>query len=478
MKAFLAELNNLLGEDKIAISSVYVGQHPSTFPVSSVFLYNAGPHEALMQVALKKFRGNSDELKDQIRSHFIEKMPELRLSFEPIDLTEKILSQGANTPIEIRVSGMMKKMNAMTANRLLAKLKELDYMRDQQIPQSMNYPSLQINIDRVRAAQLGLDAQDIAKSLVPSLASSRYTNKNMWVGGMMGIAYDVQVQMPQNILNNKEELANLPLSRHSERPVLGDVATITPTNTLGESYNLGTMGYTTVTANVHKSDLGRAQKDIEAAIASLGELPKGVNIQVAGMTPVLDDTMNSLAGGLLIAIVVIFLMLAANFQSFRVSFVILTTVPFVVMGSLIMLLLTGSTLNLQSYMGVIMAVGVSIANAVLLISNAETLRLKSGNAVSSALSAANLRIRPIIMTTLAMTAGMLPMAIGFGEGGDQVSPLGRAVIGGLIASTFSVLILLPLVFAWIQGKTTIQSPSLDPEDEDSKHYINSTNSIK
>lgn len=156
-------------------------------------------------------------------------------------------------------------------------------------------------------------------------------------------------------------------------------------------------------------------------------------------------------------------------------FVILTTVPFVVLGSLILLNLTGSTLNLQSYMGIIMAVGVSIANAVLLISNAETLRLKDGNAVNAAIGAANLRIRPIVMTTLAMTAGMLPIAIGFGEGGDQVSPLGRAVIGGLIASTFSVLVLLPLVFAWVQGKASIQSPSLDPEDENSTHFINAKN---
>jgi len=475
VKVFLKELDALIGKENIAISSVYVGLHPSTFAVSPIYLYNAGPHEALMQVALKKFNGNSDELKDQIRAHIKEKMPELKLSFEPIDLTEKILSQGVNTPIEIRISGMMKKMNAMTANKLLVEMKKLDYLRDQQIPQSMNYPALEINIDRVRAAQLGLDAQDIARSLVATTASSRYTNKNMWVGGMMGIAYDVQVQMPQNALKSKEDLANIPLARNADRPVLGDVATITPTKTLGESYNLGTMGYTTVTANIHQSDLAKAQKDIDAAIASLGELPKGVNIQVAGMTPVLNDTLTNLANGLLVAILIIFLMLAANFQSFKVSLVTLATVPFVILGSLLLLKLTGSTLNLQSYMGVIMAVGVSIGNAVLLISNAETLRLKSGNAVEAALEAARLRIRPIIMTTLAMSAGMLPMAIGFGEGGDQVSPLGRAVIGGLLASTFAVLILLPLVFAWVQNKTTIQSASLDPEDENSTHFINSNN---
>lgn len=190
------------------------------------------------------------------------------------------------------------------------------------------------------------------------------------------------------------------------------------------------------------------------------------------MAPVLDETLSSLSSGLLIAAAVIFLMLAATFQSFRVSLVILTTVPFVVVGSLALLKLTGSTLNLQSYMGLIMSVGVSIANAVLLISNAETLRKSTGNAPEAGIEAARLRIRPIIMTTLAMAAGMLPMAIGFGEGGDQVSPLGRAVIGGLIFSTFSVLIILPLVFGWMQNNAGTVSPSLDPEDEESIHYSN------
>ena len=155
----------------------FIGQHPSTFAVSPIYLYNAGPHEALMQVALKEFNGNSDELKDELRTYYKKKMPDLQISFEPIELTEKILSQGTNNPIEIRISGMMKKMNRMYAEKLLTKIKEIEYMRDQQIPQSMNYPALQINIDRVKAAQLGLDAQDIAKSLVTATASTRYTIK-------------------------------------------------------------------------------------------------------------------------------------------------------------------------------------------------------------------------------------------------------------------------------------------------------------
>ena len=473
VKQFLEHLKNNVGADNIAISSVFIGQHPSSFAISPIYLYNAGPHEALMQVALKKSTGNSDELKDKLRAYYKEKMPELSISFEPIELTEKILSQGTSTPIEVRVSGMMKKMNRMYANKILAELKEIEYLRDQQIPQSMDYPGLQINIDRTRAAQLGLDAQDIAKSLVAATASTRFTNKNFWVGGMMGIAYDVQVQTPPGILNSKEELANLPLSKNTDRPVLGDVATITPSKELGESYNLGTMGYTTVTANLYKKDLEQASKDVQKAIASLGELPKGVNIEVAGMAPVLEETLSSLATGLLIAVFVIFLMLAATFQSFRVSIVILSTVPFVVVGALLMLNITGSTLNLQSYMGLIMSVGVSIANAVLLISNAETLRKVNKDSVLSGVEAAKVRIRPIIMTTLAMIAGMLPMAIGFGEGGDQIAPLGRAVIGGLLFSTFSVLIILPLVFGWVQKKASVISPSLDPEDQNSIHFVQS-----
>ena len=173
----------------------------------------------------------------------------------------------------------------------------------------------------------------------------------------------------------------------------------------------------------------------------------------------------------MVSIIVIFLMLAANFQSFKVSAIVLTTVPAVLLGSLSLLMACGSTLNLQSYMGMIMSVGVSISNAVLLITNAEELRKHNGNALLSSKEAAALRMRPILMTALAMVVGMIPMASGLGEAGDQTSPLGRAVIGGLIASTFAALFILPLAFAWGQGKASNDSVSLDPEDTESLHYI-------
>lgn len=470
----LHEMEKLAGKEHIAISSAYVGMHPSLYSVSPIYLFMAGPHEAVFQVALKEYEGDMDDFKDELRKRVKKLEPETQLSFEPIELTDKVLSQGSPTPIEVRIAGKNKKLNEEYANKIIALLKKKAYFRDVQIAQSMHYPALNISIDRVRAAQLGVDMNDISRSLIASTSSSRYTDKNTWIDEKVGLSYNVQVQVPLDKMMTEQDIASIPLLKNSVRPVLGDVAVITHTDTHGENDNLGAMPYVSVTANTNHTDLGTASEDLKEAIASLGELPRGLFIEPIGLSTVLHETMSSLESGLLIAVVVIFLMLSANFQSFKVSLVILTTVPAVVLGALLMLLITGSTLNLQSYMGIIMSVGVSIANAVLLVTNAEQLRLVSGNALEAAREAASLRLRPIIMTSVAMIAGMLPMAIGHGESGQQVSPLGRAVIGGLLFSTFAVLVILPVIFAWAQNKSTTQSVSLDPEDADSKHYIPTT----
>lgn len=474
----LKDLENLVGKEHLAITSVYVGQHPSLFSVSPIYLFMAGPQEAVFQVSLKDYHTNMDEFKDRVRKRIKQLLPDVQLSFEPIDLTDKVLSQGSPTPIEIRIAGKNKKRNEEYANKIVTKLKDLDYMRDVQIAQSLKYPALNINIDRIKAAQVGVDMNDISRSLIAATSSSRYTEKNVWLDESAGLAYNVQVQVPLNEMSSQSQIEEIPLLKNESRPILGDVATITTDTTYGENDDLGAMPFVSVTANLFKKDLGAATTDVQKTIASLGTLPRGLFVSQIGMGTVLIETLSSLQGGLLVAIVVIFLMLSANFQSFKVPLVILVTVPSVVLGALTLLILTGSTLNLQSYMGIIMSVGVSIANAVLLISNAETLRLQNGEAMKSAKEAAALRLRPIVMTSLAMIAGMLPMAIGEGEGGDQVSPLGRAVIGGLIGSTFAVLFILPLVFSWVQGKTTTQSVSLDPEDKDSIFYVHRASDSK
>lgn len=465
-------INDLVGKENVSITSAYAGTHPQLFSISPIFLWLAGPHEAVLQVALNEhYKTDLDELKDKIREKAYGINKQMKLSFEPIELTDKILSQGSPTPVEVRFSGRNKKLNEEYARKLIPELQKIGYLRDVQIGQSISYPAVNISIDRIRAAQLGVDMSDVSRSLIASTSSSRFTEKNVWVDEKGGYSYSVQVQVPESKMSSKDDIGEIPLLRNSSRPVLADVATLTPGTTYGETDNLGAMPTLTVTANLNDKDLATASADVKKAIAGLGELPRGLNVELIGMSNTLTDTLDSLQNGLLIAIVVIFLMLAANFQSFKVSAVVLATVPAVLLGSLALLIIAGSTLNLQSYMGIIMSVGVSISNAVLLITNAEQLRKINGNALVSAREAAALRMRPIVMTALAMVAGMIPMALGIGEAGDQTSPLGRAVIGGLIASTFAALLILPLAFAWGQDKATTQSVSLDPEDEESKFFL-------
>ena len=465
-------INNIVGKENVSITSAYIGMHPQLFSTAPIFLWMAGPHEAVLQVSLNEhYKTNLEQLKDKIREKAKAIDPQMVLSFEPIELTDKILSQGSPTPVEVRFSGRDRKLSEQYAQKLVDQLKQLSYLRDVQFGQSIKYPSINVNIDRIRAAQLGVDVSDVTRSLIASTSSSRLTEKNIWVDEKAGLSYNVQVQVPENKMNSKEEIGEIPVLKNASRPVLSDVATLSVDTTYGEVDNLGAMPMMTVTANLNNKDLGSAATGVKQAIAALGPLPRGLNVEMIGLSSTLGDTLDSLQGGLIVAIIVIFLMLAANFQSFKVSGIVLATVPAVLLGSLALLMLCRSTLNLQSYMGMIMSVGVSISNAVLLITNAEQLRKHNGDALLSASEAAALRLRPIVMTALAMVVGMIPMASGMGEAGDQSSPLGRAVIGGLVASTFAALFILPLAFAWGQGKATTQSVSLHPGDEESIHYI-------
>ncbi|MBZ5857327.1 efflux RND transporter permease subunit [Flavihumibacter profundi] len=465
-------LEELVGKDNISVTSAFVGQHPGLFSTSPIYLFMSGPQEAVLQVALKEdYKEPLDDLKERFRQKVKAEIPDVRLSFEPIELTDKILSQGSPTPIEVRILGKDKKQNEQYANKVINKLQQIAYLRDVQLAQPVKYPAIDIDIDRTRAAQLGVTVSDISRSLIASTSSSRYTEKNVWIDTKSNQSYGVQVEIPENQMASENDIREIPVLANQSRPVLGDVADTKLDTTYGENDNLGAIPFLSVTANINGKDLGTATADVKAAIQSIGELPRGLTLETKGLSEVLTDTLSSLQTGLLTAVVVIFLMLAANFQSFKVSLVVLSTIPAVLLGSLGMLMLTGSTLNLQSYMGMIMSVGVSIANAVLLITNAEHLRRHNGDALLSAKESAALRLRPILMTSVAMVMGMIPMASGLGEGGDQAAPLGRAVIGGLIASTFAALLVLPLVFAWVQNKTSTTSVSLDPEDEESKHYI-------
>jgi multidrug efflux pump subunit AcrB len=459
------------GKDKVEVSSAYVGLQPSSYATSNILVFNSGPHEAVLQVNLNEgVKVNMDAFKEKLREKIKKAMPNLRLSFEPIDLTDKIMSQGSPTPIEVVVAGKDLKQGRAFAEKVMGNMQRIGYLRDVQIAQPIRYPVININIDRERAGQLGLNASEISRSLTAATSSSRFTEKNFWLDPNNGYAYQVQVEVPEYLMKDMNDLLEIPLMKGKSRPMLADVATLKVDTVVGEYDRNGPRRVLTVTANIQGRDLASAAKDVQKAIDDAGAPPRGLNVEVKGLVNLLIETLDSLQSGLLLAIIVIFLMLTANFQSFKVSFIVLSTIPAVLAGALIALLVTGSTLNLQSYMGIIMSVGVSVANAILLVTNAENLRLRDGNATLAASNSAATRIRPILMTSLAMIAGMIPMAAGMGEAGEQTAPLGRAVIGGLFASTLAALLVLPLVFALMRARDTTASASLDPEDENSPLY--------
>jgi multidrug efflux pump subunit AcrB len=450
---------------QVAISSAYVGLVPANFGTSNLYIFNSGTHESLIQVNLdENYKGKTEDLKEALRKSIAAAFPELRISFEPIELTEKIMAQGASTPIEVRIAGKsMQDIQAYAAG-VLSKMKAISFLRDVQIAQPLHFPTINIKVDREKLALMGLSLDNVARSITASTSSSRYTSKNFWLDDKTSYTYQTQVQVPEYIMNSTQELEATPLVKGQARPVLSDVATLAVDSLPGEYDRSGPRRYVTISSNIHDKDLGAATQEVTKAIAAAGKAPAGLVTEVKGMSSLLTETLDSLQSGLLAAIVVILLLLAANYQSFPVAISVLSTVPAVLLGALLLLLATGATLNLQSYMGIIMSTGVSVANAILIVTNAESLRLEYRDAAKAASVAASIRLRPILMTSLAMIAGMIPMASGLGESGDQSAPLGRAVIGGLIASTIAALYIVPLVYAWVRQKSGFGSVSLLPEN--------------
>jgi multidrug efflux pump subunit AcrB len=255
----------------------------------------------------------------------------------------------------------------------------------------------------------------------------------------------------------------------SSQPTLGEVASLTEDHAVGEYDRKGATRFLLIGANIYRRDLGAAASAVSAALRTVGAPPRGVSVETRGLSTLLTETLDSLQTGLVITVVVLLLMLAANYQSFSLSLTVLTAIPAVLAGAMLMLLATGSTLNLQSYMGIIMSVGVSVSNAILLVTNAEEIRKAGADAARAAIEAAGLRLRPILMTSISMTVGMIPMASGLGDGA-QSAPLGRAVIGGLLFSTLTSLLVLPVIFYLVRRKSSVASVSLDPDDSQSLHY--------
>jgi multidrug efflux pump subunit AcrB len=460
-----------IGPDHVEITSDFLGLIPSSYPVDLIHLFTSGPQEAIIQIAMKPDTPRGEALREKLRASLAKQLPECTVSFEAGDIVTQVMSFGSPTPIEVAIQGISLADDYAFAQKVRAQMAKLAFLRDLQFAQAADFPTLDINIDRERAGQFGLTMADVARSVVPATSSSRFIQPNYWRDPGSGNAFQIQVQLPQSRMQSVESVGDVPVMQDGRGDTrLIDIATL-KTNTMPgliERYN--GQHVVSLTANVHGPTLGEAAVALGRAVSAAGTPPKGVTVNMRGEIPALVQTLAGLRVGLMLAVLVIFLLLAANFQSVRLALAIVLTIPAVLCGVLLMLRGTGTTLNVQSFMGAIMAIGIAVANSILLVTFSERARHEGMQTLDAAREGASSRLRAVLMTASAMILGMVPMAIGFGEGGSQSAPLGRAVIGGLMVSTFTTLTVLPAIYAVLQRRASLVSPSLNPGDRESRYY--------
>jgi multidrug efflux pump subunit AcrB len=459
------------GPGNVQISSDFMGVQPPSYPVNLIHLFTSGPGEAIIQVSLKPDTPRGEDLREKLRSSLQRELPGARVSFEAADIVSQVMGFGSPTPVEVAIMGVNLQDDSSHAQKVQTELAKLPFLRDLQFAQELNYPTMDININRERAGQFGLTMADVVRSVVPATSSSRFTQPNYWRDPNSGQAFQIQVQLPHNRIQSVDSLGSLPVMKNGRQDTqLTNIATLKPGTMPGLIERYNGQRVVSLTANLHNITLGEAVPALNKAIADAGIPPRGVSVQFRGQIPPLEDTISGLRIGLLLAILIIFLLLAANFQSVRMAVAIILTIPAVLCGVLIALRITETTLNIQSFMGAIMSIGIAVANSILLISFAERRRQEGMPLLEAVTDGATGRLRAVLMTASAMICGMVPMAIGASEGGAQAAPLGRAVIGGLIVSTFATLTILPSIYTILQTRASTKAPSLNPMDPLSAYY--------
>ena len=471
-RAVLDEISAAAGPGNVATTLGYVGVQPSSYPINTIFLWTGGSHEGVLQVSLRPGAGlRLEPFQESLRQRFQQKFPTATFSFEPGDIVSRIMNFGAQTPVEVAVMGPDFAATRVFATKVREELAKVPSLRDLQYGQALDYPAIQVNVNRQMAGQLGVTIDDVGRSYAAATSSSRFVAPNYWADPRTGIAFQVQVQVPQPRMQTLEDLRVVPVRGNgTATPLLGDLARIDNATIVGEYDRVNGQRMVTLTASLAGEDVGRVRTQVQAAIARAGAPPRGATVTLRGQVGAMDETFRNITVGLGVAVVVIFLLLAANFQSLRLAFVVVSTVPAVLAGVAVALLFTGTTLNVQSFMGAIMAIGVAVANAILLVTFAEQGRVAGTSALAAGIEAARSRMRPVLMTSAAMMAGMVPMALALGEGSEATAPLGRAVIGGLGFATLATLLVLPSVYALAQSRATTGSASLDPDDPGSPHH--------
>ncbi len=494
----LEAIRKKVGPENIEISVAYVGVTAPTYTVNTIYLWTGGVDQAFMRITLRKDSGwRIAELKEELRKELPARLEpwlakrleteykyspaqakgraaQLRFSFEPADVVNQVMSFGSPTPVEVVVSGPNLDVNRAYASKVYAGLKDIKSLRDLQFGQVMDYPRIRVEVDRERIGFAKLTVADAAQAMIAATSSTRYMVPVFWADPKSGIGYQVQIEVPPARMNSSNEVSMIPIKSQADggQIALRDVARI-KSGTMPEEYSrLNQKRYVSLSANIEGEDLGRVSAKLQKALADAGDLPRGVEVEIRGQVTPMLQMFHGLAVGLGLAVVAVFLMLAAYFQSVRLAVVATATTPAVVAGVAVALFITNTTLNIESFMGAIMCVGVAVANAILLVTFAERNRQHGQTALQAALSGARERLRPILMTSCAMIAGMFPLALGWGEGGEQTAPLGRAVIGGLTAATFATLLILPGIFAIVLGNSKA-AIGIDPSGRPGKPAIRS-----
>jgi multidrug efflux pump subunit AcrB len=431
--------------DNIGVPASYVLAY---YPTDSI-----GEQDTDIMIQLAPKHRPTADYEAAIRRRLARDFPGLSAYFQPADIISQVLSFGLPAPIDAQVSGPDLNSDYVLASRLQSAMRQVPGIVDLRIAEPLNYPSFKVDVDRAKALELGITESDVASSLLTSLSGNSLLTPSFWVDPKTGVNYQVVAQTPYHEVNSIDAIADTPLSTPATMPprgrpeLLGNVARIYRSSDPAVIDHYTVQRVIDVDAGVAGRDLGSATSDVQNAIDSLGKLPPGQKVVIRGESQAMRESFLTLAAGLVLAIILIYLLMVANFQSWLEPFIITMALPGALVGVLWMLIATGTTINVESLMGTIMAVGVGVANGNLLITFANELREEGRDPIAAAVEAGHIRFRPIIMTALAMILGMLPMALGLGSGGEQNAPLGRAVIGGLMLATVMTLFVVPAIYS-------------------------------
>jgi multidrug efflux pump subunit AcrB len=393
----------------------------------------------------------------QLRRDLPREFPGTQFYFLPADITTQILNFGLPAPIDIQLQSDDVDASTRQATAMLDELRQVPGLTDIRIQQPMDYPTLNVSVDRTKAEQGGYTARDVAESMLNSLSSSFQITPMFFLNYKNGVAYNLAAQTPQYHMDSVQDIQNIPLNSslaasRATPEVLGDLTSIERGHEMAVVSHYNIRRVIDIYAAVQDRDLGAVAKDVEAIVHRHQKgLPRGMFVSLRGQVQTMRTSYLSLLGGLAFAIVLVYMLIVVNFQSWLDPFVIITALPAALAGIVLFLFLTHTTLSVPALMGAIMCMGVATANSILVVAFAKSRLTDHGDAVLAAIEAGATRFRPVCMTALAMIIGMVPMALGLGDGGEQNAPLGRAVIGGLLCATVATLVFVPAVFSMLHG---------------------------